>query len=87
MFFFCKSLFKLFAHEAEDKSYKVDAQFLHSLTCPERRGWNLPYQGQRRDPKAFYFLAKRNRDNLDDVGQKQGDMKSVASTLLTGTWF
>ena len=66
---------------------KVCVQFQPYLTCPGRRGRRFLYQGQKRDPKAFYFLAKRNRDNLDYVGQKQGDMKSVASTLLTGTWF
>ena len=65
----------------------VDVQFQPFLTCPGMRGRNFPYQGQNRDPKAFHFLAKRSKDNLDDVGQKQGDMNSAASTLLTGTWF
>ena len=54
----CKSLFKLFAHEAQEKYDKVDLQFQPSLTCPGRRGRNLPYQGPNRDPKAFQFLAK-----------------------------
>ena len=36
---------------------------------------------------SLSVLSKINKDNLDDVGQKPGDMNSAASTLSTGTWF